>query len=250
MSEHEKQMHEAWSNAPTPVPWPTFVAIWRAALATREEPSSSGMREALIELVRLRDLKDSDPTAYAAEGAAKDRAWELAVAALAAREEPTDEQVEILVRCLEGICVFNGLRVDPGDLALKARGILTAVFRAPANGGPTPREAVRAYHDAVASRQRAERVHDFLLVAREDTERPDEDPMPVFTIQGKDLLAVPVIAYYQQQIEGLWDSAQAYWVEQARLEIEAWQRRNRARCKYADHKHVPVVRDTEQGPER
>jgi hypothetical protein len=84
------------------------------------------------------------------------------------------------------------------------------------------------------------------LAAREDTERPDDDPMPVFTIQGKDLLAVPVILYYQRNVEGLWDSAQAHWVEQARLEIEAWQKRNPDRCKYADHKHVPVVQDTEQ----
>jgi hypothetical protein len=97
-------------------------------------------------------------------------------AALAAREEPyaktheyalppTDAQVEIVVRGLEGICNYNGFAFDSDDLAVKARGMLTAVFRA---SGPTPREAIRAYHGAVANRQEAE------AVAREDTERPDE----------------------------------------------------------------------------
>ena len=118
--------------------------------------------------------------------------YEEAEAALAAREEPyaktheyalppTDAQVEIVVRGLEGICNYNGFAFDSDDLAVKARGMLTAVFRA---SGPTPREAIRAYHGAVANRQEAE------AVAREDTERPEGHRRWTLkqTLHGKHLL--------------------------------------------------------------
>jgi hypothetical protein len=84
-----------------------------------------------------------------------------------------------------------------------------------------------------AARQRDEGALGRLMKAA-------DDPMPVFTIQGKDLLAAPVIAYYQRQVEGLLDGGQANEVELARREIEAWQKRNPDRCKYPDHKHIPA----------
>ncbi len=66
--------------------------------------------------------------------------------------EPTNRQVEIVQHAIEGICNWNGMEYDPDDVAAKAQGILTAVFEDGGPTGPTPREAIRAYHRAVAAR--------------------------------------------------------------------------------------------------
>ncbi len=66
------------------------------------------------------------------------------------------------------------------------------------------------------------------------------DPMPTFTILGKDELAVDAIDAYMGlcQARGLDEQAAEVW--KAREEVLAWQGRNQDATKLPDHKHVPV----------
>lgn len=67
------------------------------------------------------------------------------------------------------------------------------------------------------------------------------DPMPVFTIKAKDLLALCAIARYRTECEvnGLFDQARE--VEKAMAEFERWQQRNPDLMKMPDHEHVAVT---------
>lgn len=66
------------------------------------------------------------------------------------------------------------------------------------------------------------------------------DPMPVFVIKGKDLLAPDAIAAYQNACvaRGLNEQAQQVWL--ALREVAGWQSRNPELVKLPDHQHVPV----------
>ena len=69
----------------------------------------------------------------------------------------------------------------------------------------------------------------------------DHDPMPVFVLKGKDLLAPDAIAAYQNACaaRGLDEQARQVWL--ALGEIAGWQSRNPGLVKLPDHPHVPVV---------
>ncbi len=69
---------------------------------------------------------------------------------------------------------------------------------------------------------------------------PDEDPMPVFVIKGKDRLAPGVVNAYRSlcTLNGL--DEQATQVDLARQEIIDWQQRHPDLVKTPDHPHVPV----------
>jgi hypothetical protein len=67
------------------------------------------------------------------------------------------------------------------------------------------------------------------------------DPMPVFTIKGKDQLAVAAIEHYRYLCDINNLTEQAAEVEKAIIEIEHWQFRNPDRVKRPDHRHVPVA---------
>lgn len=75
------------------------------------------------------------------------------------------------------------------------------------------------------------------------------DPMPVFTIKGKDLLAVAAIRYYHDLCATHGLHEQAAEVQKAITEIVAWQKRNPDAVKTPDHAHVPVAaaEDAERG---
>jgi hypothetical protein len=64
--------------------------------------------------------------------------------------------------------------------------------------------------------------------------------MPVFTIQGKDVLAVLAVEAYEDLcIENGWHE-QAAEVRKAKTEIQLWQENNPDLVKRPDHPHVPV----------
>jgi hypothetical protein len=71
------------------------------------------------------------------------------------------------------------------------------------------------------------------------------DPMPVFTIKAKDLLAIEAIGAYAElcRENGLeWQAAE---VDKAIAEMGAWQRRNWSQMNLPQHAHVPATaRDT------
>ncbi len=69
------------------------------------------------------------------------------------------------------------------------------------------------------------------------------DQMPVFTIKGKDRLALATIEHYRFlcDINGL--TEQAAEVAEAIAEIEQWQYHHIEAVKMPDHKHVPAGED-------
>lgn len=76
--------------------------------------------------------------------------------------------------------------------------------------------------------------------ARWEADKRGLDPMPVFTIKGKDALAPGVIEAYRRECDrrGLHD--QAMQVRLAWREVVEWQQRNPDRVKLPDHQHMPV----------
>ncbi len=66
------------------------------------------------------------------------------------------------------------------------------------------------------------------------------DPMPVFTIKAKDLLALDAVYAYYRLCEDarLWDQARE--VMKAYDEMREWRDRNPGLLKEPDHPHVPV----------
>lgn len=69
---------------------------------------------------------------------------------------------------------------------------------------------------------------------------PGPDPMPVFTLKGKDRLTLSTIQAYQAACESAGLAEQARQVGEAFDEIAGWQSRNRGLLHYPDHTHVPV----------
>jgi hypothetical protein len=67
------------------------------------------------------------------------------------------------------------------------------------------------------------------------------DPMPVFTIEAKDALAVGTLYHYQREcrVHGLDD--QAAEVGKAITEMYEWQNRHLDQVKLPDHEHVPAT---------
>jgi hypothetical protein len=77
---------------------------------------------------------------------------------------------------------------------------------------------------------------------REKLYGPDGcDPMPVFVVKGKDLLAPDAIAAYQNACaeRGLNEQARQVWL--ALGEVAGWQSRHPELVKLPDHPHVPVA---------
>lgn len=68
------------------------------------------------------------------------------------------------------------------------------------------------------------------------------DPMPVFTIKAKDLLAVEAIEAYAELCRENGLHWQAEEVDKAINEIRAWQRRHAGEMKLPDHQHVHATR--------
>lgn len=66
----------------------------------------------------------------------------------------------------------------------------------------------------------------------------DQDPMPVFTIKGKDMLALSTIKAYREACASYGLHDQAAEVDKAIAEMAAWQRRNVSALKWPDHEHV------------
>jgi len=66
------------------------------------------------------------------------------------------------------------------------------------------------------------------------------DPMPVFVLKAKDVIAPGIVAAYARECTryGLHD--QAVQVELAYQEMAAWQARNFELVKMPDHEHVPA----------
>jgi hypothetical protein len=69
---------------------------------------------------------------------------------------------------------------------------------------------------------------------------PDEDPMPVFVIKGKDRLAPDAIGTYAQLCLDNEMIDQWAEVEHAKAEIVVWQERHPELVKTPDHPHVPA----------
>jgi len=67
------------------------------------------------------------------------------------------------------------------------------------------------------------------------------DPMPVFVIKGKDLLALGAIAMYRQLCLANGLTRQAAEVDRAYAEVEGWQARNPDVVWMPDHVHVPAA---------
>ncbi len=67
------------------------------------------------------------------------------------------------------------------------------------------------------------------------------DPMPVFTIKGKDRLALDAIKAYRALCEANGLTDQAREVGKAHREMRLWQARNAAAMQLPNHPHVPVV---------
>lgn len=72
------------------------------------------------------------------------------------------------------------------------------------------------------------------------TDQVDGDPMPVFVIKGKDLLAPDAIAMYRQLCLANGLTRQAAEVDRAYAEVEGWQARNPDAVWMPDHTHVPA----------
>lgn len=68
----------------------------------------------------------------------------------------------------------------------------------------------------------------------------EADPMPVFTIKGKDVLAGPAVRAYRELCAAYGLHDQAVEVDKAHAEIVEWQARNLDRVKMPDHPHVPA----------
>jgi hypothetical protein len=71
-------------------------------------------------------------------------------------------------------------------------------------------------------------------------DKPEADPMPVFTIKAKDLLADDTLRAYYDLCAKNGLAEQAAEVLAARAEMREWQVRNVLLLKLPDHKHVPV----------
>ena len=67
------------------------------------------------------------------------------------------------------------------------------------------------------------------------------DPMPVFTIQAKDRLAVAALVAYQALCDEWRLPRQAEEVEKAIDEMVAWRQRNPQQVKMPDRTHVPAM---------
>lgn len=72
---------------------------------------------------------------------------------------------------------------------------------------------------------------------------PVTDPMPVFTIKAKDILAGPAIRQYRELCAAYGLHDQAVEVDKAVAEIVEWQNRNLGAVKLPDHPHVPVTQE-------
>lgn len=66
------------------------------------------------------------------------------------------------------------------------------------------------------------------------------DPMPVFVIKGKDLLASPAVDAYRDLCSAYGLHEQADQVRAAADEIRTWQDRHIDQVKAPDHIHVPA----------
>jgi len=76
------------------------------------------------------------------------------------------------------------------------------------------------------------------------------DPMPVFVIKAKDVLAVAAVEAYRILCRHSWNFAQAAQVQLALDEIQAWQDRNPDLVKAPDHRHVPAATTADEPPTR
>jgi len=68
-----------------------------------------------------------------------------------------------------------------------------------------------------------------------------DDPMPVFVIKGKDLLASEALYSYYDLCVANDLSYQAAEVLKARTEMRAWQARHRSEVKLPHHPHEPAA---------
>jgi hypothetical protein len=73
-----------------------------------------------------------------------------------------------------------------------------------------------------------------------DVPGPRDDPMPVFPLLAKDVLAPGTIDYYRRECERHNLPEQAAQVAAAYREAAAWQERHPELCKLPDHQHVPA----------
>lgn len=74
------------------------------------------------------------------------------------------------------------------------------------------------------------------------------DPMPVFVIKGKDILAPHAVSAYAVLCDAQGFFSQSREVRRAVDEIQDWQWRNRDQVKPPDHPHVPVGRPRPESP--
>ena len=73
-----------------------------------------------------------------------------------------------------------------------------------------------------------------------DVPGPRDDPMPVFELLAKDVLAPGTVDYYRRECERHDLREQAGQVAAAYREAAAWQERHPELCKLPDHEHVPA----------
>ena len=68
----------------------------------------------------------------------------------------------------------------------------------------------------------------------------EEDPMPVFVLKAKDVLAPGTVNAYRLECLRHGLDEQAAEVEKAFREMAAWQQRHPEELKLPDHKHTPA----------
>lgn len=76
-----------------------------------------------------------------------------------------------------------------------------------------------------------------------DVPGPRDDPMPVFELLAKDVLAPGTIDYYGRECRRHDLPEQREQVELAYQEAAAWQQRHPELCKLPDHLHQPARTD-------
>ena len=137
-----KALHE--QNQLATEEWGDIDDDHRESLLTEAQNAITAYKAALAEqggdAKRLREAAELAVTAcmdlLPLEGS-----WQSGYRVPAREGTPTDAQVEIVQRGIEGICNFNGMEYDSDDVAAKASGMLTAAFTVQGDG-PTPHEAI------------------------------------------------------------------------------------------------------------
>jgi hypothetical protein len=156
---------------------------------------------------------------FTADGLGPDDVWIQIVRNTALPTGPDDEghrrMAASAYRDIDVLVEWDGQDCDSFD-ELEARWKLAEAVAAVLNGASTPT----------------------------DDHAAGSDPMPVFTLKGKDLLALEAVQSYLILCEQAGLAAQAEQVRLAFEEMAGWRERNPGAVKLPDHPHVPVAAAT------